>query len=77
MAIATSIFNSKVAINIPAYVVPAATGAGLSAESLPAFITALLAGDIASLNQITSPEVIAIGTAAVRLSSSKRLKRLF
>lgn len=73
VAIATSIFNSKVAINIPKYVAPAALKAGLPASSLVAFITALAAGDTAALSAVVgvTPEIIGAGAAALKEGFAK------
>ncbi|KAL8280453.1 hypothetical protein RQP46_007101 [Phenoliferia psychrophenolica] len=68
VAITSSIFQSKVGVNVPLYVAPAALAAGLPDTSVPAFITYLAEGDVAALANVpgATAEVIAAGAIALK-----------
>ncbi|KAL8290598.1 hypothetical protein RQP46_002856 [Phenoliferia psychrophenolica] len=79
VAIATSIFNSKVAINLPKYIVPVVLEAGLPASSLPAFIANLAAGNIAALEQVpgVTAEIIGVGAIALKQGFAQCFKYIW
>jgi hypothetical protein len=60
-----SVLTNKVAENLPAKVVPAATGAGLPASSIEALFAGITAADFSKVPGIT-PEIIAAVSVAVR-----------
>lgn len=64
-ALYVSILTNKVTKYIPEYVVPAATGAGLPASSLPQLFAGLTLGNFTAVPGIT-PQVIAATGLAVR-----------
>jgi hypothetical protein len=64
-AIYVSILTNKAAIYIPKYVVPAATGAGLPASSLPSLFQGITLGNFTAVPGIT-PQVVAATGIAVR-----------
>jgi hypothetical protein len=64
-ALYVSILTNKATIYIPKYVVPAATGAGLPASSLPSLFQGITLGNFSSVPDIT-PQVIAATGIAVR-----------
>jgi hypothetical protein len=67
-ALYVSILRSRLSGRAPTYIGPAVVRAGLPASSLPAFIPALAAGQLAALPSIpgVTPAVIAAGVAALQ-----------
>lgn len=66
-AIATALYSSvlanELAKNLPRYVVPAATGAGLPESSVEALFAAITAGDLSTVPGIRPDIIAAVGTA--------------
>ena len=62
-AIYVTILNNKLTKFVPAYVSPAATGAGLPQSSLPALFTALATGNLTAVPGITPAITLAVGSA--------------
>lgn len=62
-ALYVSILTNKSAKYIPEYVVPAATGAGLPASSLPQLFQGLTLGNFTAVPGITPEIIVAAGTA--------------
>lgn len=75
-AIYVSILTNKATEYIPKYVVPAATGAGLPASSLPKLFAGITAGNFTAVPGIT-PQVIAATGIAVRDAYVKTFTYVF
>ena len=71
-----SILTNKVATFLPALVVPAATSAGLPAESLPALFAGITAGNFTAVPGIT-PEIIAAAGAATQQAYLESFRYVF
>ncbi|CAO2654543.1 Nn.00g112760.m01.CDS01 [Neocucurbitaria sp. VM-36] len=71
-----SILTNKVTEYLPAKVVPAATGAGLPADSLTALFAGITAGDFSTVPGIT-PEIIAAVGGAVQQAYIDAFKMVF
>ena len=71
-----SILTNKLTANLPKYVVPAATGAGLPAADLPALFAGITAGDLTKVPDIT-PEIIAATGAATQVAYVESFRPVF
>ena len=78
-AINSAAFNSRLKKDLPKYVAAAATAAGLPVTSLPAFITALSAGDVSTLATIpgVTPTIIAKGAHALQQAFADSLRVIY
>ncbi|ORY17850.1 trichothecene efflux pump [Clohesyomyces aquaticus] len=71
-----SILNTRMAVNLPKYVVPAATSAGLPASSLPLLFAGITAGNFTGVPDVT-PEIIAAAGEATRTAYIESFKIVF
>ncbi|KAF2660508.1 fungal trichothecene efflux pump [Lophiostoma macrostomum CBS 122681] len=71
-----SILTNKLTVNLPKYVVPAATSAGLPAAELPALFAAITAGNFTTVPDIT-PEIIAAAGAATQVAYLESFRIVF
>lgn len=71
-----SILQNKVATNLPAYVTPAATNAGLPTSSLPQLFAGITAGNFTSVPGIT-PDIIAATGAATQKAYLESFRIVF
>lgn len=78
-AIFAATFNSRLSSNLPEYVANAAKDGGLPLDSIPAFTQALITGNTTWLNDIpgTGPEVISLGTQAVKQATADSIRIVF
>lgn len=79
-AIATALYSSVLANevdkNLPKYVVPAATGAGLPESSVESLFAAITAGDFSKVTGI-SPEIIAAVGSALKAAYTNSFRVVF
>lgn len=75
-AVFISVLNNRLTENIPKYIAPAATEAGLSADALPALFTALTTGNFTSVDGAT-PEVIAAAVGANQIAYTQSFKTVY
>ncbi|KAK6380418.1 hypothetical protein LTS17_005608 [Exophiala oligosperma] len=75
-AIYLSVLGSKLSTNIPKYVIPAATNAGLPASELPGLITGLGTGNFSGIAGIT-PGIISASTVAYQTAYTKTFKLIY
>jgi MFS family permease len=75
-ALYAAVYSNKLTTFMPQYVSPAATGAGLPAESLPALFAGLTAGDFSSVPGVND-EVAAAVAAAVKVANRESFKYVF
>ncbi|TPX10672.1 uncharacterized protein E0L32_008406 [Thyridium curvatum] len=76
-AMYVNVLNNKLGENIPAYVAPAATGAGLPASSLKALFAGIAASGDLSAVPGASPAVLAAVSAALRRAYQESFKIVF
>jgi hypothetical protein len=75
-ALYVSVFVNKLNENIPTYVVPAVTKAGLPSSSLSAFFAAVTSGDFSKVPGVT-PAVLAALGPAMKLAYSQSFRIVF
>ncbi|KAH0542656.1 hypothetical protein FGG08_002979 [Glutinoglossum americanum] len=75
-AIYTSILTNKLATNVPKYVAPAATSAGLPVSSLPALFSGISTGSFASVPGINN-EILAAITGPIKTAYAKSFSTVF
>lgn len=68
-ALYMSIYSNKLGEYMPRYVTPAATDAGLPAESLPGLFQGIAAGDLASVPGMTDRVLAAVSSALVKANT--------
>ncbi|EON99574.1 putative trichothecene efflux pump protein [Phaeoacremonium minimum UCRPA7] len=71
-----AVLNNKLQDNMPKYVVPAATDAGLPSSSITALFSAITAGDFSTVPGIT-PEIIEAVTYSLKIAYSQSFKIVF
>ncbi|KAK0386037.1 hypothetical protein NLU13_5874 [Sarocladium strictum] len=75
-ALYVAIYTNEITKNIPKYVVPAATDAGLPADSLPALFEGMTAGNLSSVPGIT-PQIISAVGAATTTANTMSFRMVF
>jgi len=75
-ALYVSVFVNKLNTNLPAYVAPAVTSAGLPESSLPAFFAAITTGDFSSVPGVTD-QVLAAFAPALKTAYAQSFKIVF
>ncbi|KAI9785955.1 MAG: hypothetical protein M1839_008221 [Geoglossum umbratile] len=75
-AIYSSILTNKLAVNVPKYVAPAATGAGLPSSSLPDLFAGIYAGSLANVPGISNETLAAI-EEPIKTAYAKSLSVVF
>jgi hypothetical protein len=76
-AVYVSVLNNEQAKNMPKYVGPAATAAGLPESSLPALLAALTAGTGVESVPGATDSVLAAATAALKIAYSESFRIVF
>jgi MFS family permease len=75
-AVFVSVLENKLAINIPKYVIPAATTAGLPAASAPGLLAGLAIGNFTGVEGVT-PQIIAAAAAANQVAYTESFKVVY
>jgi hypothetical protein len=75
-AVFVSVLNNKLEINIPKYVVPAVTSAGLPASSAPGLLAGLAIGNFTGVEGVT-PQIIAAASAANQVAYTQSFKVVY
>lgn len=68
-ALYSSVYSNQLTDNMPKYVIPAATGAGLPADSLPALFEGLTIGNFSAVPNITDSVIAAVGDAVIKANT--------
>jgi hypothetical protein len=76
LSVYVSILNNKLLVNIPKYVIPAATSAGLSSSSTPALLESFASGSFDKVQGI-SPTIIAEAQDAYQTAYAKEFQVIY
>lgn len=68
-ALYSSVYSNELTKNMPKYVVPAATEAGLPADSVPALFEGIAAGNFSAVPNITDSIIGAVGSAVTKANT--------
>lgn len=75
-AVFVSVLNNKLETNVPKYVIPAATDAGLPASSIPDLLAGFTSGSFTGVQGVT-PEIIMAAAAANQTAYSESFKIVY
>lgn len=68
-ALYSSVYSNELTKNMPKYVVPAATAAGLPADSVPALFEGLAVGNFSAVPEITDAVIGAVTNAVIKANT--------
>jgi MFS family permease len=68
-ALYSSVYTNQLTDNMPKYVVPAATNAGLPADSIPALFAGITAGNFSAVPGINDEIIAAVGNAVIKANT--------